>query len=402
MSSHCCSGSRRLVPAPRRAKGVSRRLAAATFAAVTSCTLLVAPTASGQAHNPTMVRKPFGTIDGRPVELFLLTNPRGMKAAITNYGGIVVELWVPDRHGRLADVVLGYPTLEAYVKDSPYFGAIIGRYGNRIGKARFTLGGQEYRLAANDHGNHLHGGIKGFDKVVWEAQPTETPQGPQLKLSYLSKDGEEGYPGNLQVTVTYRLTDDNALEIEYRATTDKPTPVNLTNHSYFNLRGQGEGDILAHELVLCADRFTPVDAGLIPTGELRPVEGTPFDFRTPVAIGKRIDQPDEQLRFGRGYDHNFVLNKQPGEMGLAARVVEPTSGRVMEVLTTEPAVQFYSGNFLDGTNVGKGGKVYRHRYGFCLETQHFPDSPNQPHFPSTILDPGKEYRSRTVYKFSTQ
>lgn len=389
------------LPAPRRGAKALWWLTAMLLAASGSIAG-GAQTAPNPPQQPAIVRQPFGTVEGQAVDLFVLRNRQGMRAAITNYGGIVVELWVPDRHGRLADVVLGYPTVEEYVKNSPYFGAIIGRYGNRIGQARFVLGGKEYRLAANDHGNHLHGGLKGFDKVIWKAQPALTPEGPQLTLSYLSKDGEEGYPGNLHVTVIYRLTGDNSLNIEYRATTDKPTPVNLTNHSYFNLRGQGEGDILGHQLMLCADRFTPVDAGLIPTGELRPVDGTPFDFRTPVPIGKRIDQPDEQLRFGRGYDHNFVLNKEPGQFGLAARVVEPTTGRVMEVLTTEPGIQFYSGNFLDGTHVGKGGKVYRHRYGFCLETQHFPDSPNKPQFPSTILQPGKEYRSRTVYKFSLQ
>lgn len=394
--------TRAFVPARRRTRGVGGRLALTMLLAALASGGSAAQIAPDKPPKPTIVRQPFGSVEGQPVELFILTNARGMRAAITNYGGIVVELWVPDRHGRLADVVLGYSTVEEYVKNSPYFGAIIGRYGNRIGKARFTLAGKEYRLAANDHGNHLHGGTKGFDKVIWKAHPAITPDGPELALSYLSKDGEEGYPGNLQVTVTYRLTSDNALDIQYRATTDKPTPVNLTNHSYFNLRGQGQGDILGHELLLCADRFTPVDARLIPTGELRPVEGTPFDFRQPVAIGRRIDQPDEQLRFGRGYDHNFVLNKKPGELRLAARVTEPTTGRVMEVFTTEPGIQFYSGNFLDGSNVGKGGNVYRHRFGFCLETQHFPDSPNKPRFPSTILQPGQEYRSRTVYKFSAR
>ncbi len=398
----CRVGSKWSVLVAPRALVVRGWLAGAILGVAVAATVLAAPAQPAPSHQASIACKPFGTIDGQPVHLFVLTNTRGMKAAITNYGGIVVELWVPDRHGRLADVVLGYSTLQEYVKGSPYFGAIIGRYGNRIGNARFRLGGREYRLAANDHGNHLHGGIKGFDKVVWKAQPTLTPEGPQLALTYLSKDGEEGYPGNLHATVTYRLTEENALDIQYRATTDKPTPVNLTNHSYFNLRGQGQGDILGHRLVLCADRFTPVDQGLIPTGELRPVEGTPFDFRQPVAIGTRIDQPDEQLRFGRGYDHNFVLNKKPGELGLAGRVEEPTTGRVMEVLTTEPGIQFYSGNFLDGTNVGKGGKVYRHRYGFCLETQHFPDSPNKPQFPSTILKPGQEYHSRTVYRFSAR
>ncbi len=395
-------GTRAFLPVQRGATSGAWCLAVAMLLVGQAPALRGAQTAPNSAPKPSIARQPFGTVDGQPVDLFILSNARGMRAAITNYGGIVVELWVPDRQGRLADVVLGYPTVQEYVKNSPYFGAIIGRYGNRIGKARFVLGGKEYRLAANDHGNHLHGGIKGFDKVIWNAQPALTSEGPELTLSYLSKDGEEGYPGNLHVTVTYRLTRDNALDIQYHATTDKPTPVNLTNHSYFNLRGQGEGDILGHELMLCARQFTPVDAGLIPTGELRPVEGTPLDFRKSVAIGKRIDQPDEQLRFGRGYDHNFVLDKRPGELGLAARVVEPTTGRVMEVLTTEPGIQFYSGNFLDGTNVGKGGKVYRHRYGFCLETQHFPDSPNKPQFPSAILQPGQEYRSRTIYRFSTK
>ncbi len=352
---------------------------------------------------PAIVRKPFGKVGSVPVDLYTLVNAKGMQVSITNYGGIVVSLVVRDRNGKPGDVVLGYDRVEQYVKASPYFGAIVGRYGNRIAGGKFVLDGKPYPLAQNNNGNHLHGGLKGFDKVVWKADEFWSNRGPGLKLTYLSKDGEEGYPGNLSVTVTYVLTDENELVIQYSATSDKPTPVNLTNHSYFNLAGQGNGDILDHELTLFADRFTPVDKGLIPTGELRPVKGTPFDFRKPTAIGQRIRQTDEQLRFGGGYDHNFVLNKkQEGTLTLAARVVEPCSGRVMEVLTKEPGIQFYCGNFLDGSNVGKGGKPYKYRYGFCLETQHFPDSPNQPSFPSTILRPGKQYSTTTVYRFSAK
>lgn len=351
-----------------------------------------------------VTRKPFGkTKEGTAVDLYTLTNAKGMQATITNYGGIVTSLLVPDRNGKLDDVVLGYATVDEYIKDTPYFGALIGRYGNRIGQGKFTLEGKQYTLAQNNNGQHLHGGVRGFDKVVWSAKPIQAKNGPGLELSYVSKDGEEGYPGTLSVKVTYVLTDNNELSIRYQATTDKATPVNLTNHSYFNLAGQGSSDILKHVLMLNADKFTPVDKGLIPTGKLQPVEGTPFDFRKPTAIGKRVGAEDEQIKFGGGYDHNFVLNqKKPGEMTLAARVSEPTTGRVMEVRTKEPGIQFYSGNFLDGSNVGKGGKVYKHRYGFCLETQHFPDSPNKPEFPSTILEPGKKYDTTTVYKFSAK
>jgi aldose 1-epimerase len=340
------------------------------------------------------------TADGQQVDLYTLTNNKGMEAAITNYGGIVVSLKTPGHGGQLADVVLGFDSLGGYLKDHPYFGAIIGRYGNRIAKGRFKLNGVEYKLATNNGENHLHGGIKGFDKVVWAARDVSTPEAAALELTYLSKDGEEGYPGNLSVTVVYTLTDNNELRIDYTATTDKDTVVNLTNHSYFNLAGEGSGDILGHELMINADAFTPVDAGLIPTGELRKVEGTPFDFRKPAAIGARINAGDQQLLYGKGYDHNFVLNRTGEGLQLAARVVEPKSGRIMEVLTTEPGIQFYSGNFLDGSVKGKGGKVYGHRYGFCLETQHFPDSPNKPNFPSTVLKPGGKYQTTTVYRFS--
>lgn len=346
----------------------------------------------------------FGaTAEGVPVDLYTLTNASGMEVRAISYGGIILSLRVPDRAGKLGDVVLGYDAIDGYLKASPYFGSIIGRYGNRIARGRFTLDGKEYTLAANNGPNALHGGTKGFDKVVWRAEPFEKSEGVGVVFSYTSPDGEEGYPGKLEATVTYTLDDANTLSFDYRAVTDKPTPVNLTQHSYFNLAGDGQGDILGHELMLKASRFTPVDSTLIPTGEIRSVAGTPFDFTTPHTIGERIGTGDEQIRFGGGYDHNFVLDRDAGDsLQLAARVYEPTSGRVMEVSTTEPGVQFYSGNFLDGSITGKAGHVYRHRTGFCLETQHYPDSPNKPEFPSTILKPGEEYRSRTVYAFSVR
>jgi aldose 1-epimerase len=348
-------------------------------------------------------KQSFGkTPVGEEVELYTLVNANGLRARIMTYGAIVISIETPDRDGRLADVTLGYDTLEEYIQNNPYFGSVVGRYGNRIGKARFTLDGIEYPLAANNGENHLHGGLKGFDKVFWRPEPVEQESAVGLKLTYVSKDGEEGYPGTLSCTLTYMLTNNNELSINYEAETDKPTPVNLTHHSYFNLAGQGTGDILGHELMIDADRFTPVDAGLIPTGELRNVAGTPMDFRTPKPIGRDIARDDEQLRLGKGYDHNWVLNSSDDSLALAARVYERGSGRVMEVYTTEPGIQFYSGNFLDGTNVGKGGKVYEHRYGLCLETQHFPDSPNKPNFPSVILRPGERYTSKTVYRFSTK
>jgi aldose 1-epimerase len=345
----------------------------------------------------------FGkTPEGQSVDIYTLTNSHGAEAKITNYGGIVTSLKVPDRTGRLADVVLGFDNLDAYLKGHPYFGAIIGRYGNRIAKGRFSLNGVEYKLAVNNGANHLHGGIKGFDKVVWNARPLKVPNGAALELTYLSKDGEEGYPGNLSVKVTYTLTNANELKIEYSATTDKDTVVNLTHHSYFNLAGQGEGDILKHKLFINANRFTPTDEGSIPTGELRSVRNTPFDFLKVTEIGARINEPDQQLQFGKGYDHNFVLNGRMGTMRLGAQVYESGTGRVMEVWTTEPGLQFYTGNFLDGTLTGIDGKVYNLRYGFCLETQHYPDSPNQAKFPSTVLKKGGRYHTVTVYKFSTR
>ncbi|MCI0490666.1 MAG: galactose mutarotase [Blastocatellia bacterium] len=350
---------------------------------------------------PKIEKQPFGkTSDGQAVDLYTLTNTGGVEVKITNYGGTVVSLKVPDRNGHKADVVLGHDNLDGYMTNNPYFGSIIGRYGNRIGKGRFSLNGQEYTLAKNNGENHLHGGIKGFDKVVWEAKEIDDKDGAGLSLNYVSKDGEEGYPGNLSVTVVYTLTDDNELKIDYTAATDKDTVVNLTHHSYFNLAG--EGSILDHELMLEAGRFTPVDTGLIPTGELRSVKGTPMDFTQPTAIGARIDDDYEQLVLGKGYDHNWALESGGGKLSLAARVSEPKAGRVMEVYTTEPGIQFYTGNFLDGSITGKGGQVYQRRYGFCLETQHFPDSPNKPDFPSTLLKPGRKYMTTTVYKFSAK
>ncbi len=350
-----------------------------------------------------VTRQPFGTTkDGKSVDLFTLRNKNGMEARITNYGGIVVSLLVPDRNGKPGDVVLGYDKLDDYIADNPYFGALIGRYGNRIGNARFTLNGVEHVLAANDGPNHLHGGLKGFDKVVWEAEVGPGKGGSALHLKYVSPDGEEGYPGTLAVNVLYTLTDANELKIEYSAVSDKPTVVNLTHHSYFNLAGEGSGTILDHILTIDADKCTPVGPGLIPTGELKPVEGTPLDFQKPTRIGERIAMNDEQLKLAGGYDHNWVLNKSTNALTLAARVEEPSSGRIMEVLTTEPALQFYSGNFLTGKNIGKKGHPYVYRSGFCLETQHYPDSPNKPEFPSTVLDPGKKYSSMTVYRFVLQ
>jgi aldose 1-epimerase len=364
--------------------------------AAAGCIMAAAVTAQSGGNIP---KQSFGTTaDGTAVDLYTLTNAKGVEARITNYGGIVVSLKIPDRNGVKADVVHGFDSVSGY-KDSPYFGALIGRYGNRIAKGKFTLDGKEYTLAINNPPNALHGGVKGFDKVVWTARPFQGKLGPSLELHYVAKDGEEGYPGKLEVTAVYTLTEDNSLRLEYTAKTDKPTVVNLTQHTYFNLAGGG--DILGHEVMIDADKFTPVDSTLIPTGELRPVKGTPMDFTRPVAIGARINQDDEQLKFGKGYDHNWVLNKPAGQLAVIARVVEPKSGRVLEVLSTEPGLQFYTGNFLDGKLQGKG-RVYPFRSGFCMEPQHFPDTPNKPSFPSVVLRPGQVYTHTMVYRFTTK
>lgn len=354
---------------------------------------------------PGVKKAPFGkATDGKSVEIYTLTNSNGAEARIMTYGGTVVSLTMPDKKGNFTDVVLGYDALDGYLgNNSTYLGALIGRYGNRIAKGKFTLDGKEYNLATNNGANHLHGGAKGFDKVVWTAKNSTDQNGANLELTYFSKDGEEGYPGNLTARVVYSLTENNELKIVYSATTDKETIVNLTHHSYFNLAGAGNGDVLKHQLQINADRFTPVgDGGSIPTGELKSVKGTPFDFTRSAEIGARIAQSDDQLKFGSGYDHNFVLNKTGNSLTKAATVYEPTSGRVLEVFTSEPGLQFYSGNFLDGTIAGKGGKVYQKHFGFCLEAQHFPDSPNEATFPSTVLKPGQRYSQTTVYKFSTR
>jgi len=352
----------------------------------------------------TVSKESFGkTADGQNIDLYTLRNTHGVEARITNYGGILVSLKVPDRNGKFDDVVLGFNDLDSYLtKNDPYFGAIIGRYGNRIAKGRFTLNGVEYKLAVNNGENHLHGGIKGFDKVVWTGDEMKSKVGPAVVLTYLSKDGEEGYPGNLNVRVVYTLTNNNEIKIDYTATTDKDTVTNLTHHSYFNLAGEGNGDILNHLVTINANRFVPTDAGSIPTGELRNVAGTPFDFLKATAIGARINNDDEQLKLGNGYDHTWVINGRIGTMRLAATAYEAGSGRVMQVWTTEPGVQFYTGNFLNGTLTGKSGKVYARRNGFCFETQHYPDSPNQSSFPTTTLKKGQTYKSTTIYKFSSR
>ena len=372
-----------------------------------------------------VTRAPFGaTPDRAAVEIFTLTNVNGTEVRAISYGAILVSIRTRDRAGRLGDVTLGFDDLEGYLTRSRYFGAVVGRYGNRIAKGRFTIDGREFRLATNNGDNHLHGGDKGFDKVVWRAEPFERGGDVGVAFTYVSRDGEEGYPGTLRATVTYTLTPRDELAVEYSATTDKATHVNLTQHTYFNLAGEGHGDVLKHQLAIDADRYTPVDAGMIPTGAIVPVAGTPFDFRKPAAIGARIDNADEQLRlaggydhnyvlnggaglhqqlkFGKGYDHNFVLRHCPlFKLGRAATVYEPTSGRVMEVFTTEPGMQFYSGNRLTGA-AGKSGHAYGVRAGFCLETQHFPDSPNKPQFPSTLVRPGDRYVSKTVFTFGVQ
>jgi aldose 1-epimerase len=354
-------------------------------------------------HSAEVERSPFGrTEDGELVERFTLTGAGGVEVRVITYGAIIQSLRVPDRYGQLADVVLGYDDMQGYEGDAQFHGAIVGRFANRIARGTFTLDGTEYRLDVNDGPNHLHGGSGGFYTVLWEAEPFSDGTDVGVVLRYRSPDGEQGYPGNLDVRVTYTLGADNTLAVDYHATTDRPTPVNLTQHSYFNLGGHDAGSILDHRLRIDADRYTPVDDTSIPTGSHAPVQGTPFDFRQPTPIGERIDADDEQLRITGGYDHNFVLNAGGGEVTLAARVHDPGSGRVLEVLTTEPGVQFYAGNYLDGKRPGKGGERYHRRTGFCLETQHFPDAPNQPEFPSAILRPGETLRSRTEFRFSVE
>ena len=349
-----------------------------------------------------MRRAPFGvTPEGTPVELFTLGNTKGIQLSVISYGGAIVSLRAPDRDGNLDDVVLGFDSLDDYIRHSHYFGAIVGRYANRIGKGRFELGGNRYQLPINDEPHHLHGGTRGFDRAVWACEPFRDDRREGLALRHTSPDGDQGYPGSLNVEVRYLLSDGNELEVNYHATTDKPTQVNLTQHSYFNLAGAGKTDILGHQLTIEADAFTPVDCTLIPTGKIVPVADTPFDFRTPVAIGARIGDPDPQLEYTRGYDHNFVLRRDEPGLRHAASVIEPTTGRSLDVFTTEPGLQLYSGNQLDGAVAGKGGRGYRRHSGFCLETQHYPDSPNRPEFPSTILNPGVEYISHTVFAFGT-
>jgi aldose 1-epimerase len=383
-------------------------------AVVTSAAVLAVITASSGAATstagssppatPSITKQPFGTVDGQSVDLYTLTNARGMEVKIMTYGGIIQSIKVPDWSGQMANVALGFSTLDDYVtKNSPYFGAIIGRYANRIAKGMFTLDGVTYQLPVNNGPNSLHGGLKGFDKRVWQATEVHAGHTVGLTLSRISPDGEEGYPGTLAVTVTYTLTNRNALRIHYRATTDKPTIINLTNHTYFNLAGEGSGDVYDQLLRINADHFTPVDATLIPTGAIDPVAGTPLDFTRPTAIGERIRDSFEQIVLAHGYDHNFVLNRpRPDDTSLilAASAHDPKSGRTLRIYTTEPGIQFYAGNFLDGSLVGTSGKVYRQSDGFALETQHFPDSPNHPNFPSTVLRPGQEFTSTTIYKFS--
>jgi aldose 1-epimerase len=353
-----------------------------------------------QQPNPRMTETPFGNAaDGQPLKLITLRNQSDIEIRISTYGGTILSLKTPDRAGASDDIVLGFDTMPPYFDQSPYFGCLIGRYCNRIAKGQFKLDGQTYKLATNNGPNHLHGGKVGWDKVVWTSEPFQNAGGVGVKLSYTSKDGEEGYPGTVAADVTYTLTDKNELVVDYHATTDKPTIINLTQHSYFNMAGAKANDILGHQLMINADRYTPVDATLIPTGELAPVDGTPFDFRTATTIGARINDANEQLKRGLGYDHNYVVKRDGTALTLAARVVEPVTGRTMEITTTEPGIQFYSGNFLDGKITGKGGRVYGHRSGFCLETQHYPDSPNHPAFPTTTLRPGEEYRSKTVFTF---
>lgn len=361
------------------------------------------PSTADTTKTMAITKSSFGKLpDGQEVFLYTVTNKNGVELKVTNYGGIITSLKTPDKNGVLEDIVLGYDSLAGYLKETPYFGAIVGRYGNRIAKGKFKLDGKEYTLAQNNGPNNLHGGLKGFDKVAWNIEEVTSLDGPALKLTYLSKDLEEGFPGNLQAEVIYTLTDNNELRFDYKATTDKATVINLTQHSYFNLTGNGKGDILNHVLVINSEEIVPVDKTLIPTGKFRKVAGTPFDFTTPQVIGARINDKDEQITFGEGYDHCYVLKPSKDSLNYAATVSEPISGRKFEVYTTEPGVQLYSGNFLTGSIVGKGNVTYKRRFGLCLETEHYPDSPNQPQFPTVVLKPGEVYNTTTVYKFSAQ
>ena len=358
---------------------------------------------AGCISHRSVITRDYGALpDGRIAELYTLTNANGLKATLTDYGAILVSMEVPDRDGKLADVTLGYDTLEGWLSNTSYFGSTVGRYGNRIAKGKITLDGTTYTLAANNGENHLHGGIKGFDKVLWDAKSLKRPGAVGVEFTRTSPDGEEGYPGELTATVTYLLTDENELRIEFKATTDKPTIVNLVHHSYWNLTGDPNKTILDHELMLAADHFLPVDEGLIPTGELRPVKGTPFDFTQPTKIGARVSADDEQLKRGNGYDHCWVLREQTGKVALAATLYDPSTGRAMDVLTDQPGIQFYGGNFLDGSVTGKGGIKYQFRTALCLETQHYPDSPNKPDFPSVVLRPGETYRHTMIHRFYTR
>lgn len=381
-------------------------LLAATLGGACGSSTPEAPAASSSpapTRTLSMTRSPFGTLpNGQAVEAFTLTNANGMEVKAITYGGIITSLKVPDKAGQLGDVVLGYDNLQGYLDKSPFFGTIVGRYGNRIGKGTFAIDGTTYTLPKNNGENHLHGGPQGFDKAIWKAEPFERADAVGVVFTHTSPDGDMGYPGTLQAKVTYTLTNDNTLRFDYEATTDKATPVNLTQHSYFNLAGAGNGDVLGHEVEIQADRYTPVDKGLIPVGDLAAVDGTPFDFRKATAIGARIDADHPQIALGGGYDHNMVFTRTGTRLEPVVRVHEPTTGRTLEMATTQPGVQFYTGNFLDGTITGKGGKVYPKRSGFCLETQHFPDSPNKPQFPSTILKPGETYRQSTAYTFGTR
>ncbi|MCK2218811.1 galactose mutarotase [Actinomadura sp. ATCC 31491] len=400
MSSSTRSTPARLVLAVRVALVAVLALAASLVAAPPAA---AGATAASGGGGPSVTRKHFGTLsDGTKVDVYTLRNARGMRVRILTYGGIIQSIEVPDAAGRYANVTLGFDNLSDYVKKSPYFGAIVGRYANRIAKGRFTLDGRTYRLATNDGPNHLHGGVKGFDKRVWAASPFERGGSAGLALTYTSRNGEEHYPGTLRVRVVYTLTPGNEIRMDYRATTTRPTIVNLTNHAYFNLRGEGNGTILGHRMQINASRYTPVGKTLIPTGKIARLAGTPLDFRRPTAIGARIGSKNQQITFGGGYDHNYVLDRGGHGLTLAAKVVEPSSGRVLEVVTDQPGVQFYSGNFLDGTLRGTGGRLYPKRSGFTLESQHYPDSPNHGNFPSTVLRPGDVYRTTTIYAFSTR